>query len=521
MFTFFRLVAVTAALSAMVTVCAGLLFVLGARAAGEIEKIELQLQRLEETIRANAEDVGRMKRRLAKGKDGIERLGSVVFYQMDFIPARRRGGWNLVGGTFVYHNNIVRLWRKYEGEFIRYKAARGEETYTLKELSQWLKPREEKYIRQLEARLPELENTLEIRLRLRSRLGSKLRRERAKLVRIKRDAAALEAAIEKADEKLSHAGKDSGEPAAVEGRTRKEDIAKINTGREEQHKARRRAGGDQTRPQQTEAKPACDALGGEWRGGTLNKVQQLAAQWRKGLSSCTAGPDCPRYRGRVSFQSYMRTMMIWQCHATFIKLSKSASGDDRKLAWKEGCAIEATLEKMADQIKVSGFMKAGSGWTPLHVEMLEAWGAKTLCDPAPEPQPAAEARTGTDCKGGGLVGAMNCVAKKIEGAGMPPASASSTDPATGITTTSVRNADGTRTVTRTDRTGKVLSEEIVGKSPASASSTDPATGITTRSMGNADGTHTVTKTDRNGNVISEVIVHRDRQGNVLSRERVR
>ena len=57
---------------------------------------------------------------------------------------------------------------------------------------------------------------------------------------------------------------------------------------------------------------------------------------------------------------------------------------------------------------------------------------------------------------GGLVGAMDKVADQIEG---KPSSASSTDPSTGITTTSTRNADGSRTVVRTDADGNELSRE--------------------------------------------------------------
>ena len=42
-----------------------------------------------------------------------------------------------------------------------------------------------------------------------------------------------------------------------------------------------------------------------------------------------------------------------------------------------------------------------------------------------------------------------------------PASASAIDPATGETTTSISNGNGTRTVVRTDAQGKVLSSEVV------------------------------------------------------------
>jgi hypothetical protein len=105
-------------------------------------------------------------------------------------------------------------------------------------------------------------------------------------------------------------------------------------------------------------------------------------------------------------------------------------------------------------------------------------------------QPATKT-TRRECKkGGGLVGAIDCVTSRMgdEPAKTAPqsakerrapTSAGSTDNKTGITTTSVKNPDGTRTVTRTDKDGNVLSKETVGKAPASASSTDNNTGITT------------------------------------------
>ena len=171
--------------------------------------------------------------------------------------------------------------------------------------------------------------------------------------------------------------------------------------------------------------------------------------------------------------------------------------------------------------------------------------------PAPA-KPVLVAETKKKCKGGGLVGAMESVTKQIEGAGSEPDSASSTAPKTGVTTKSVQNQDGTRTVTKTDKHGKLLSKETVGKGPASASSTDPETGVTTKSVRNPDGTRTVTKTDKNGKLLSKEIVGKepasasstdpetgvttksvrnpdgtrtvtktDAQGNILSREKVR
>ena len=83
-----------------------------------------------------------------------------------------------------------------------------------------------------------------------------------------------------------------------------------------------------------------------------------------------------------------------------------------------------------------------------------------------------------------------------------PATATATDPRTGITTRSVRNDDGSRTITRTDAAGKVLSTEVVARQGAAAASARDDAGNTTRSVRNADGSRTVTITDAAGNVIS-------------------
>jgi len=318
------------------------------------------------------------------------------------------------------------------------------------------------------------------------------------------------------------------EAALKDKRMRKEDIKKDKVKKEETNKARRQGRGTgRTSAKQDPLARVCP--GGEWRSGTLAKIRQIATGWKKELSSGCAGTSlCRTHRGGSSFQAYMKTLIIWQCHATFVRLSKKGSDEDKKLAREEGCAIEQTLDEMAEQIKATGFMTAGASWKPFHIDMSEKWKLKDLCDTknieeassgsGNEPKivvpPVAEAKPKKDCKAGGLVGAMNCVTKRIEGAGgsgartagKPPDSARSTDKNTGVTTTSVKNPDGTRTVTRTDRNGNVLSKKTVSKSPASASSTDRKTGVTTKSVRNPDGTRTVTKTDKDGNVLSRETV---------------
>lgn len=94
------------------------------------------------------------------------------------------------------------------------------------------------------------------------------------------------------------------------------------------------------------------------------------------------------------------------------------------------------------------------------------------------------------------------------------ASASSTDPATGVTTTSVGQADGSRVVTKTDRDGNVISQERMPAAGAPRPGaggprapiptdvrTDPDSGITTTVYDDGAGGEIRVYTDRNGNEI--------------------
>lgn len=112
-----------------------------------------------------------------------------------------------------------------------------------------------------------------------------------------------------------------------------------------------------------------------------------------------------------------------------------------------------------------------------------------------------------------LTGALQTAAFSMEGGGEPSASAAAYHP-NGTSVTSRRNRDGSRTVIERDRNGKIVKERIEKKQARknakkprqrqlpSASSTDPNSGITTTVQGNRDGSRTVTKTDRRGRVIS-------------------
>jgi hypothetical protein len=65
-----------------------------------------------------------------------------------------------------------------------------------------------------------------------------------------------------------------------------------------------------------------------------------------------------------------------------------------------------------------------------------------------------------------------------------------------------RGPRGIHLVTKTDGKGRVTSRNFVSNKRTFASSTDRRTGITTTSVRNADGSHTVTRTDANGAVLN-------------------
>ena len=100
--------------------------------------------------------------------------------------------------------------------------------------------------------------------------------------------------------------------------------------------------------------------------------------------------------------------------------------------------------------------------------------------------------------------------------GSGPAIASSTDPETGITTTSARQPDGSRVVTQTDADGNVISSTVfppAGSEPAFASSFDPKTGVMTTATEGADGERVVTTTEKVSADGVDKIVETDNRGN--------
>lgn len=98
----------------------------------------------------------------------------------------------------------------------------------------------------------------------------------------------------------------------------------------------------------------------------------------------------------------------------------------------------------------------------------------------------------------GLVGAL------IAAQAQQNAYAESYNPRTGERVRS-EGRPGRHVVTRRNGDGKVVERKVVKPSPASASSTDPKTGITTTSISNGDGSRTVVTTSADGKVLSSSI----------------
>lgn len=77
------------------------------------------------------------------------------------------------------------------------------------------------------------------------------------------------------------------------------------------------------------------------------------------------------------------------------------------------------------------------------------------------------------------------------------------DPVTGNTTTQVFDKDGTKSTIVTNSEGFLVSEKYTKPEAPQASLYDPDTGVTTSSVKNPDGSRTVTKKDKDSHVVSE------------------
>lgn len=121
---------------------------------------------------------------------------------------------------------------------------------------------------------------------------------------------------------------------------------------------------------------ACMFIGGAWHSGTLPIVDDLIEDMGQSLAKCTAGPLCPAFRVQVAVETYIQTTMVWQCHLFFIKAPEGKSSDNLKTAAEEACAIEPTLDLLAEQVNALG----GSMSFPFHKMILDTQGLSSLCD---------------------------------------------------------------------------------------------------------------------------------------------
>jgi hypothetical protein len=160
---------------------------------GELEKAEKAYEEADIRYRRTVHE-------LPNRKDGIKRLEGSFFSQLEYVPGDTRKSWHIFRGTYVTHRNVSFLVDQYYGEFIRYKASRGETKYTLRELRNWLIPREKKYIQRLEKRLPYFKSARDVAARIMHRKYAELEKLKAKRNRKK-------PALGKSDERAAPKGR--------------------------------------------------------------------------------------------------------------------------------------------------------------------------------------------------------------------------------------------------------------------------------------------------------------------------
>lgn len=142
---------------------------------------------------------------------------------------------------------------------------------------------------------------------------------------------------------------------------------------------------------------ACQTMGGEWRGGTLDMVDGFIAEMdealQQRLSSCDFNADMRDFcRKQVITEqvsaAYFQTLMIYQCHLSFFQYPEGKSGEDIKMAVSEACAIEPTLNELLEKGNSTGFIMP-----PLHYMVLNEPDMDAICDCDPEiPDFAARVR---------------------------------------------------------------------------------------------------------------------------------
>ena len=108
---------------------------------------------------------------------------------------------------------------------------------------------------------------------------------------------------------------------------------------------------------------ACQALGGEWRSGTMPLVQRNIAEMRRGIQQRAAG--CYAQRGyeeqcrrqvvsEQTLQAYFQSITIWQCHMMALNFEDRLPGGMARLARGEACQIGRVLTNLYGQLREAG-----------------------------------------------------------------------------------------------------------------------------------------------------------------------
>ena len=131
---------------------------------------------------------------------------------------------------------------------------------------------------------------------------------------------------------------------------------------------------------------ACQALGGEWRSGTIPMVDDILSQMQTTSASreaeCVYAPDGWDEQCRVGVrveqagEAYMETITIWQCHVAVVSQQKNWQPEDVRAAREEGCVIQKILSDLQEKIT----QNAGTMPFFLHDMMMESARIADLCD---------------------------------------------------------------------------------------------------------------------------------------------
>ncbi|MDQ2091646.1 hypothetical protein [Marimonas arenosa] len=128
---------------------------------------------------------------------------------------------------------------------------------------------------------------------------------------------------------------------------------------------------------------ACTATPvGAWTSGTLPMVQEIQRNMERELGKPCDGPAelCQGYYGGVATQHYFETLMIFQCHQSFIKYSEESAIGDFALAIDEACTIEPILNEMIQRAQSFGFPMPAQ-----HYLIINETEFHEICDCKTEP----------------------------------------------------------------------------------------------------------------------------------------